>query len=144
MARGKIVLVDLALPAFWVVQACSKPLQGDVHSSAVEQTFLGRVKFQVGAIRLNLGKQQYFCLGRRFSKHQNTRYAKISGGMPPWLRPWSIRKDLDPSFTVMSLIKVVVVVFVSASESEKKTVRHVFHRVPVNNHCSGGRLIKKQ
>jgi len=26
---------------------------------------------------LNLGKQQHFCLGRHFSKHKMTRYAKI-------------------------------------------------------------------
>jgi len=32
---------------------------------------------------LTLGEQQYFCLGRRFSKHQMTRYAKNFGGHGP-------------------------------------------------------------
>jgi len=41
-------------------------------------------KIWVGAKCLTLGEQQYFCLGRCFSKHKITRYAKYLG--PPWLR----------------------------------------------------------
>jgi len=37
-------------------------------------------------------KQQYSCLGHRFSKHKMTRYAKNMEGMtsllPIWLRSW--------------------------------------------------------
>ena len=45
----------------------------------------------LGAICLTLGEQQYFRLGRRFSKHKMTRYAKnFLGGMAPWLRLWRI------------------------------------------------------
>jgi len=36
-----------------------------------------------GAKCLILGEQQYFCLGRRFSKHKMTRYAKNFGGEWP-------------------------------------------------------------
>jgi len=39
---------------------------------------------------LTLGEQQYFCVGRRFSRHKMIRYAKYLGGNGPlgvsWLR----------------------------------------------------------
>jgi len=35
-----------------------------------------------GAKCLTLGEQQYFCLGRRFSKHEMTKYAKNLGVGP--------------------------------------------------------------
>jgi len=41
-------------------------------------------KFWGGPKRLILGEQQYCCLGRCFSKHKMTRYAKSLEGMAPW------------------------------------------------------------
>jgi len=40
-----------------------------------------------GAKCSTLGKQQHFCLGRRLSKHEMTRYAKIWGAWPPGITP---------------------------------------------------------
>ena len=42
----------------------------------------GGTKFFGGAKCLTLDEQQYFCLGRHFSKHKMTRYAKNLGGWP--------------------------------------------------------------
>jgi len=38
-----------------------------------------------GSKCLTSGKQQHFCLGRRFSKHKMTRYDKICNSWPPEL-----------------------------------------------------------
>jgi len=40
-----------------------------------------------GAKCLTLGEKQYFCLGRRVSKHKMSRHAKIWGIMAPWAFP---------------------------------------------------------
>ena len=42
----------------------------------------GGTKFFGGAKCLTLDEQQYFCLGRHFSNHKMTRYAKNLGGWP--------------------------------------------------------------
>jgi len=49
-----------------------------------EPKILGDPKFLI------LGKQQYFCLGRRFSKHKMTRYAKNLATLMEWVRVQSL------------------------------------------------------
>ena len=45
-------------------------------------------KFFGGAKCLLLGEQQYFCLGRHFSKHNMTTFAKNSRSVAPWSPTW--------------------------------------------------------
>jgi len=60
------------------------------HAYAASGSGVASPKF-LGSKSLTLREQRYNCLGRRFSKHKMTRYAKNLGGhglLTPWVRPW--------------------------------------------------------